>query len=175
MVFTIYGNKFHRLTQYLQRIIQLDTFTDRHVCIYRAMQQQQRGINLVRIEQCSMLRKQIGIIPRIAIGCRNRVIGISPITLAPIARYIADASMRGSGSKHVRLSLQIHRHESSIRGTQASDTFIVDKRMGCTEFLRTFNDLIGRTLTPCIDMACRELLAVPDGTTGLDNINHIVT
>ena len=69
MVFTIYGNKFHRLTQYLQRIIQLDTFTDRHVCIYRAMQQQQRGINLVRIEQCSMLRKQIGIIPRIAIGC----------------------------------------------------------------------------------------------------------
>ena len=87
-----------------------------------------------------MLRKQIGIIPRIAIGCRNRVIGISPITLAPIARYIADASMRGSGSKHIRLSLQIHRHESSIRGTQASDTFIVDKRMGCTEFLRTFND-----------------------------------
>ena len=59
MVFTVHGNKFHRLAQYLQRIIQLDTFTDRHVCIYRAMQQQQRGINLVRIEQCSMLRKQI--------------------------------------------------------------------------------------------------------------------
>ena len=46
MVFTIYGNKFHRLTQYLQRIIQLDTFTDRHVCIYRAMQQQQRVLIL---------------------------------------------------------------------------------------------------------------------------------
>ena len=36
MVFTVHGNKFHRLAQYLQRIIQLDTFTDRHVCIYRA-------------------------------------------------------------------------------------------------------------------------------------------
>ena len=30
MVFTVHGNKFHRLAQYLQRIIQLDTFTDRH-------------------------------------------------------------------------------------------------------------------------------------------------
>ena len=61
MVFTIYGNKFHRLTQYLQRIIQLDTFTDRHVCIYRAMQQQQRGINLVRIEQCSCFVNKSGL------------------------------------------------------------------------------------------------------------------
>ncbi len=46
MVFTIHGNKFHRLAQYLQRIIQLDTFTDRHVRIYRAMQQQQRVLIL---------------------------------------------------------------------------------------------------------------------------------
>ena len=46
MVFTLHGNKFHRLAQYLQRIIQLDTFTDRHVRIYRAMQQQQRGLIL---------------------------------------------------------------------------------------------------------------------------------
>ncbi len=96
MVLTIHSNEFHRLTQYLQRIIQLDTFTDRYIRIHRAMQQQQRSLNLVCIEQRSMFRKQIGIIPRIAIGCRNRVIGISPETLAPIARHIADASMRGS-------------------------------------------------------------------------------
>ncbi len=71
MILTVHGNEFHRLAQYLQRIIQLDTFTDRHVRIYRAMQQQQRSLNLVRIEQRSMFRKQIGIIPRIALGSRH--------------------------------------------------------------------------------------------------------
>ena len=67
-------------------------------------------------------------------------IGITPILQLLGSRVINHNNCllyTSSGSKHVRLSLQIHRHESSIRGTQASDTFIVDKRMGCTCLLYT--------------------------------------
>ena len=107
MVLTIHSNEFHRLTQYLQRIIQLDTFTDRYIRIHRAMQQQQRSLNLVCIEQRSMFRKQIGIIPRIAPGSGNGVIGIAPIALAPITGHVTDTRMRNGSGKQIRLGLRL--------------------------------------------------------------------
>ena len=93
MILAIYRNEFNRLAQDFQRIVQLDAFTDRHIRIHSAMQQQQRSLYLVCIEQRAMLGEQIGIVPRIAFCSRNGVIGISPETFAPIACHIADTGM----------------------------------------------------------------------------------
>ena len=93
MVLTVYRYELHRLAQYLQRIVQLDAFTNRHIRINRTMQQQQRSLDFIRIEQRPMLRKQIRIIPWIALGSSNRIIGISPIALTPVTCHVTDAGM----------------------------------------------------------------------------------
>ena len=93
MVLTVYRYKLHRLAQYLQRIVQLDAFTNRHIRINRTMQQQQRSLDFIRIKQRPMLRKQIRIIPWIALGSSNRIIGISPIALTPETCHVTDAGM----------------------------------------------------------------------------------
>ena len=68
VVLAIHRYKLYRLAQYLQRIVQLDAFADRHIRIDRTMQQQQRGLDFIRIEQGPVFCKQVGIIPRIAPG-----------------------------------------------------------------------------------------------------------
>lgn len=174
MVLTIHLDIFYRFTQYLQCIVHLDTLSDGHIRVGSTLQQQQRGVYLIGIEQCSVLGKQVRIVPRIAFGSGNGVIGISPIAFAPIARYVADTGMRHGGSKHIGLSLQIHRHKSTVGSADATDTLVVDKRMGGTEFLGAFYDIIGSIVSPGIDVAGGELLSVADGTAGLNDVNHII-
>ena len=91
MILAVHRYELNRLTQYLQGIVQLNTFADRHIRIHRTMQQQQRGLDFIRIEQCSVFGKQVGIIPRIASGSGNGVIGIAPIALALVTGQIGRA------------------------------------------------------------------------------------
>ncbi len=51
MVFSVYAYEFYRLAEYAQRIEELDALTNRHVGISRAVQQQQRSVDLVGIEE----------------------------------------------------------------------------------------------------------------------------
>ena len=37
MVFSVYGHEFYSLAKYLQSVEKLDTFTDRHIGIYRTV------------------------------------------------------------------------------------------------------------------------------------------
>ena len=174
VVLAIHRYKLYRLAQYLQCIVQLDAFADRHIRIDRTVQQQQRGLDFIRIEQGPVFCKQVGIIPRIAPGSGNGVIGIAPIALAPITGDVTDARMRNGSGEQIRLCLQVHRHETAVRRSDTTDTLIVDKRMSGAELLRSFDNFVSGTFPPRIDMAGGEFLTVTDSPTGLDNINHII-
>lgn len=143
MILAVHRYELNRLTQYLQGIVQLNTLADRHIRIHRTMQQQQRGLDFIRIEQCSVFGKQVGIIPRIAPGSGNGVIGIAPIALAPVTGHVTDARMRNGSGKQIRLGLQVHRHKTAIGCSDTADTLVVDKRMRGAELLRALDDFIG--------------------------------
>lgn len=174
MILAVHRYELNRLTQYLQGIVQLNTLADRHIRIHRTMQQQQRGLDFIRIEQCSVFGKQIGIIPRIASGSGNGVVGIAPIALAPVTGHVTDARMRNGSGKQIRLGLQVHRHKTAIGCSDTADTLVVDKRMRGAELLRALDDFIGSAFSPRIDMTGGKLLTVTDSPAGLDNINHII-
>ena len=45
--------------------------------------------------------------------------------------------------------------------------------MGCKELLRSFDDVVRRTLSPRVDVACGELLTIADSAARLYNIDDI--
>ena len=84
MILAVHRYELNRLTQYLQGIVQLNTLADRHIRVHRTMQQQQRGLDFIRIEQCSVFGKQVGIIPTdIASRQRQRSYRNSPNSPRP--------------------------------------------------------------------------------------------
>lgn len=55
----------------------------------------------------------------------------------------------------------------------ATDFLRVDKRMLLTELFRAFDDLVSGKFTPCVDMACGELLAESSRSTGLYDVDDV--
>ena len=137
------------------------------------MEQKQWSVNLICIEQRTLIYKQLAMTPRIAVGHAHLAIVVAPIAHAPIAGVIGDTSMRDGCSKDIRLSLQILSHESTIRCTHTTNLFCIDERMSLTYLLCTLDDVISRTTTCSVDMARCPLLTKTCGTTWLNDISHI--
>ena len=93
MILTFYLNKLYGLTKYLQRIKKLYALTDRDIGVYGTMQEQQRSVNLVGIEERTLLSEEVGVLPGIAVSCRDGIVAVAPITLAPVAGDVTDASV----------------------------------------------------------------------------------
>ena len=172
VILAFHLDKFHRLAQDFEGVEELDALADGHVGIDGAVDEQQRGVDLVGIEQRA-LGKEVGILPRIAFGGSHGVVAVAPVALAPVAGDVADAGMGDGTGKNVGLRLQILRHETSIRGTEASHMSGIHEGMGGAELLDALDDVVGRPLAPGIHMAGGELLSEADGAAGLDDIDHI--
>ena len=130
-------------------------------------------MNLIGIEQRTLIDIQLAMTPRIAVGHRHLAVVIAPVALAPVAGVIGDTSMRDGCCKDIRLSLQILSHESTIRCTHTTYLFCIDERMCLTNLLCTLDDVISRTTTCSVDMARCPLLTKTCGTTWLNDISHI--
>ena len=83
--------------------------------------------------------------------------------------------MRNRGCEDVGLCLQVLGHESSVGCNQTAYLFIIDKRKFFAELLGAFDDIVGCAFTPCVDVACRELLSVTDSSARIDDIYYIVS
>lgn len=137
------------------------------------MQEKDRGVDFVGIEQRALQRVHIPCVPGIAVCACQSTIGVSPVTFAPIAGDVADSGMRDGGGKDIRFCLQVLCHEATVGCPYATDLFSVDKVVFGTEFLCSFDDLVSCTLSPCIYVAGGELLAEAGCSAGLDDINDV--
>ena len=83
----------------------MDTFPDGYVRIGVAVKQQERGLDLIGVEQRALLGKELRGVPRISAGIRYGAIAISPITFSPLATQRANTGMADSGGENVRTGL----------------------------------------------------------------------
>ena len=93
MVLTFHLYEFYSLAQNLQCIEELDALTDGHVGVYGTMEQQQRCVDLVGIEERALLGEEVGVLPGITVCCGNGVVAISPVALSPVAGDVTDAGV----------------------------------------------------------------------------------
>ena len=94
--------------------IHLDALSYGHVVVHIAMQEEQRGVNLVGIVERAVLHKKLLLTPGVAVGHGDFAIGIPPVAFTPIAGVVADAGVRDSSGKEVGLGLQVLRHEATV-------------------------------------------------------------
>ena len=80
VIFALYLDKLHLLAQDLQSIEELDTLTDRHIGIDRTVQEQQRSVDLVGIEERALLGEEVGVLPGIAVGSCYGIVAVAPVT-----------------------------------------------------------------------------------------------
>lgn len=78
------------------------------------MQEEQRSVYLVGIEQRAVVDKEFRILPRITVGCRYFTVRIAPVAFAPVTGVVADTGMGNSSRKQVGLCLEILRHETTV-------------------------------------------------------------
>ena len=69
------------------------------------MKQQERGLDLIGVEQRALLGKELRGVPRISAGIRYGAIALAPMTFSPIATQRADTGMADSGGENVRTGL----------------------------------------------------------------------
>ena len=93
VVLALYLDELYRLAQNLQGVEELDALADGHVGVYGAVEEQQRGIDLVGIEERALLGEEVGVLPRVAVGSGNGIVAVAPVALAPVAGDVADTGM----------------------------------------------------------------------------------
>ena len=81
--------------------------------------------------------------------------------------------MGDRGGEQIRFCLQVLCHESTVRRSDTTDLFGIDEAMFCTELLCTLDNLVSRTFTPGIDVACGEFLSEAGSPAGLDDVNDV--
>ena len=173
VVLSFHLDQCHFASQQLQRGEHLQTLDDRHVGVVGAMQQEQRRVNLVGIEQRRLVDVQLTMAPRIAVGHRHLTVVVAPVALTPVAGVIGYAGMAHGSSKDVGLRLQVLRHETAIRGAHAPHLRSIDERMLLTNLLGTLDDVVGRSAPGCVHVARGPLLSEACGTAGLQDVGHI--
>jgi len=107
VVFAINNNKSSGASQEFESREHLDTLANGHIGICIAMEEEQRGVYLVGIEQRTLVYIKVFTRPRIAVGHRHLAVTISPISLTPIAGVVANAGMRYGSSEDISLRLQV--------------------------------------------------------------------
>ena len=162
-----------RLAQQFQRREHLDALAHGHVRVGRAVQEEERRVDLVGVEERALQRIEVAGVPRVAVGRRQGAVGITPVALAPIAGDVADAGVRDGRREDVRLRLEVLRHEAAIRGADATDLVAVDEGMLLAETLGALDDLVGRHLTPGVHVARGEFLPEAGRPAGLQDIDDV--
>ena len=81
--------------------------------------------------------------------------------------------MGDRGGEQIRFCLQVLCHESTVRRSDTTDLFGIDEAMFCAELLCALDNLVSRTFTPGIDVACGEFLSEAGCPAGLDDVNDV--
>ncbi len=173
MILSRYRHKSRFASQQLQCRKHLDTLSHRHIHIRITMQEQQRRMYLVRIEQRTLFYKKIRIAPRITVRHGNFTIRISPISFPPVTGMVTDAGMRDGRCKNIDPRLQVLCHEAAIGRTYTAYFPVIDKSMLFTKQLGTFYDILCHPFPSCIDVAGGEFLSETGGTARFYHIHHI--
>ena len=93
MVLALHLDECHLSAQEFQGREHLQALYQRNVRIGIAVQQQQGRMDLVGIEERTLVHKQLPMTPRITVGHRHLAVVISPIALTPITGVVGDASV----------------------------------------------------------------------------------
>ena len=173
MILTIYQYHRRRTAKEFQSRIELDTLAHRHIIICRAVNKQQRSMNLVGIIERTLIYKEMLVGPRIFVRHRNFAVAVAPIALTPIAGVVADACMRDGSSKEVGLGLKILSHESAVAGADAAYLLAVYESMLIAESLGAGDNVFSHSLACRIYMAGREFLTESGGSTRIHNQHYI--
>ena len=173
MVFAVHMNVAHTFAKNTQSREELLALVCGHIGIHGAVQQKQRCVDFIGVEQGRLFHIEFGVVPRIAAVLRHLTVGISPIASAPIARDVGNTGMRNGGCKDVGARLQILRHKSAIGSAHATNLFGIHIRVLGAEGLGSLNDVVGRALSPGSDVACSKFLTETNGTAGLASVDHV--
>ena len=173
MILTIYQYHRRRTAKKFQSRIELDALAHRHIIICRAVNKQQRSMNLVGIIERTLIYKEMLVGPRIFVRHRNFAVAVAPIALTPIAGVVADACMRDGSCKEVGLGLKILGHESAVACADAAYLLAVYESMLIAESLSAGDDVFSHSLACRIYMAGREFLTESGGSTRIHNQHYI--
>ena len=123
--------------------------------------------------QRRMVGEEFFVVPGITVGCRDGAVRVPPIAIAPITRRVTNACVAHSSGKNVGLCLQVHGHETTIRGPQTTYLLVVDKWVLLAELLGTLNDVLCGVVTIGIHVAGGKFLSEARATRGLNHIHYI--
>ena len=157
-------NVLNGTTQDAQRGEKLLTFIGGHVRIGRTMEQKQRSVDLVCIEQSRLLHIQVWVVPRIGAVLCGFAVSMSPISATPIRGNVRNTGMTHRRGENVGARLEILSHKATIACAHATHLLGLDIRMRSHKGLRGFDDIIARTLSPGIDVTRCKLLAETNRT-----------
>ena len=165
--------QFDRPAKDLQGIVERCALAGRDVDVGRAVQEQERGVDLVGVEERTVLGVELGIVPREA-SCRSHgAVAQAPITPGPIAGDRTDACVANRSCEEIRAGLQILRHEASVASPSATDLLGIDEGMGGDEGLHRSDDIVRSLRPPSIQVVAGEGLPVADGATRVERIGYI--
>ena len=103
-----------RTPEDLQRIVQRSTFAGRDVHVSRAVEEEQRRVNLVCIEEWAVLGVEVGVVPRETTFGGHRAVAESPVAPSPVAGDRANTCVADCSGKEVGARLQVLRHKAPI-------------------------------------------------------------
>ena len=184
MVLALHLYQRHLAAQQLQGCEHLQTLDDGHVRVGIAVQQQQRRVNLVGIEQGRSVDVELAVAPGIAVGHGHLAVVVAPVALAPVAGVVGDACMADGCCKDVGDGLQVLRHEASVGGAHAADLRLVDEGVLGTYLPHALYDVAGRcaalrrdavagSAAGGVHMARGPLLSEAGGAAGLEDVGHV--
>ena len=137
------------------------------------MGEQQWRVNLVGMEQRTLLGVHLLVVPGIATGTGHLAIAVAPVALTPVAGDVADAGMADGAGKDIGNGLQILGGETTVGGAYAAHPFCIGKTVSGTELLHSLDDVVGHILSPGVHVAGAVLLAKSAGTTRVDHVDDI--
>ena len=173
MVLAVYNHEGRGSAEELQRREHLYALAYWHIGVGVAVEEEQRSVDLLGIEQRALVHIEVLARPRIAVGHRHLAVAVAPIALAPIAGVVADAGMGYGAGEDVGLRLEILGHKASVACSYATHLGAVGEGVVAAERLRGLDDVFGNALTRCVDVARRELLTKAHGSARVDHQHHI--
>ena len=159
MVLAIHNDILYLTAEYAEGIVELLALVGRHIGIGRAMEEQERRVNVVGIEERRVLCEEGWIVPREGTVLGTLAIAIAPKAASPVRGDVADTSVTDGTGEDVCASEEVLGHEAAVGSTYATNLVGIDIGMLSTELQDSLDDIITTSLAPGIDMTGSKLLS----------------